>query len=442
VLHQYSGFFRTYVAQSVEDMRADQGQPLKSFKGAAPDRNVHSRGQNTPESEKARSRLISLLKVWGPAWLVMIADVDAASVITAAESGAVYGTKLVWFLFVLSLPLYVIQEVAGRVGAVTGKGLGELIRENYSKQTALLASIPMALVDVISYVVEYTGAAIGFQILGIAPVISVPLVFVAHILIVYERKYAEAEKPLLVVSVLFAVAWATSAFLTARNGVEVTVFYVSTSSNFLFLLTANVGAVIMPFMLFYQASATAEKGITKKHLWAVRLETAVGAIVSELIMIAIAVATIGVKSDSLNFADPEILSHGLSSVAGTFAPYVFGIGLIAASFIALIVISLGSSWGVTEALGWGRKNWFKLYLVESLPALIVPMLTLNLVNLALNLMVLQIVVLMGPAITLGLISSDKNLMGEYSLAGLNKGAYWFFTVLIFGTGLIGIVTLF
>ncbi len=422
-------------------MRADGGRPLNSSEMQVQGQTDHSQSLKSRISFQISPKFLGLLKSWGPAWLVMIADVDAASVITAAESGAMYGTKLVWFLFLLFVPLYVVQEVAGRVGAVTGKGLGELIRENYSKRTALFASIPMALVDVISYVVEYTGAAIGFQILGVSPLVSVPIVFVAHILIVYERKYAEAEKPLLVISILFAIAWAISAFLTARRGIEFTPLYFSTSSNFLFLLTANVGAVIMPFMLFYQASATAEKGITAKHLWAIRLETAVGAIVSELIMIAIVVATVGVGTDSLNFADPGILSKGLSSVAGTYAPYVFGTGLIAASFIALIVISLGSSWGVTEALGWGRKNWFKLYLIESIPALVVPMLTLNLVSLALNLMVLQIVVLMGPAITLGLISADKRLMGEHSLVGFNKVAYWFFIVLIFGTGIAGIVSL-
>ncbi len=385
-------------------------------------------------------KIWGLLKMWGPAWLVMIADVDAASVITAAESGAVYGTKLVWFLLALTVPLFVIQEVAGRVGAVTGKGLGELIRENYSKRTALLAAVPMAAVDIISYVVEYTGAAIGFQILGISPQVSVPLIFVAHLFLVYKRKYADAEKPLLIISIFFAVSWAVSAFLTARKGIVVTPFYFSASSGFLFLLAANVGAVIMPFMLFYQASATAEKGITAKHLGAMRFETAIGAIVSELIMVAIAVAAIGVRTDSLDFAAPGVLSQGLSSVAGVFAPYVFGVGLIAASFIALIVISLGSCWGVTEALGWGRKNWFKVYFVESLPALVVPMLTLNLVNLALSLMVLQIVVLLGPAMTLGLIASNKRLMGTYSLNGPNKFVYWTFLVLIFGTGIVSLVT--
>lgn len=391
------------------------------------------------ETDGIQAKLKGLLKTWGPAWLVMIADVDAASVITAAASGARYGTKLVWFLLLLTIPLFVIQEVAGRVGAVTHQGLGELIRGNYSQRAAVLAAVPMALVDIVSYIVEYAGAAIGFQILGIPPQISVPLVFVAHLLLVYKKKYADAEKPLLVISIVFAVSWAISAFLTARQGIEVTPFYFSPSSDFLFLLAANVGAVIMPFMLFYQVSATAEKGITPRQLKAVRVETAIGAIVSELIMVAIAIAAIGVRTDSLDFAAPGVLSQGLSSVAGVFAPYVFGVGLIAASFIALIVISLGSCWGVTEALGWGRKNWFKVYLVESLPAVVLPILTLNLVNLALDLMVLQIVVLLGPAIILGLIAGNKRLMGEYALGKFNKFLYWTVLVLIFGTGIVSLI---
>lgn len=391
-------------------------------------------------AEKTRSRIWELIKGWGPAWLVMIADVDAASVITAAESGAMYGTKLLWFLLILTIPLYVIQEVAGRVGAVTRCGLGELIRENYSKRTAILAAVPMALVDIISYVVEYTGAAIGFRILGIPPLVSVPLVFVAHVILVYNRKYAEVERPLLAVSILFALAWAAAAFLTARNGIQVTPFYLSASPDFIFLLAANVGAVIMPFMLFYQASATAEKGITAQRLPAMRLETAAGAIASELIMLAIAVAAIGVRTDALDFAVPSVLAQGLAAVAGSFAPYTFGVGLIAASFIALIVISLGSCWGVTEAVGWGRKNWFKVYLIESLPAVLVPMVTLNLVNLALNLMVLQIVVLLGPGIILGLVASNRNLMGRYALKGANRILYWVFLALILGTGIVSLVS--
>ena len=389
-----------------------------------------------------KAKMGAIIKTWGPAWLVMIADVDAASAITAADSGAQYGTKLVWFLMLLVIPLYVIQEVAGRVGVVTGKGLGELIKENYSRRIAVLCAVPMALVDIISYIVEYTGIAVGFQMMGVSPWISVPFAFLAHVFVVYNRKYAEAEKPLLIMSVIFSIVWIVAAFLTARHGVEIVPFYFSTSPDFVFMLAANIGAVIMPFMLFYQVSATAQKGTDKSNVWAVRFETLVGALFSELIMVAIAISAIGISTNSLDFTSSKVLSQSLVSVAGHFAPYVFGTGLIIASFIALIVISLGSSWGVTEAMGWGRKHWFKVYLIESIPAVLIPLFSFNLIKLALNLMVLQIVVLIAPAIILGTIASNKKLMGDLSLRGVNRFIYWFFIVMIFATGLVSMLPFF
>ena len=395
---------------------------------------------NIAVEKAAKFRLWNLLKVWGPAWLVMIADVDAASVITAAQSGAQYGTKLIWFVMALTVPLFLIQEVAGRVGAVTGKGLGELIREHFSKRIAVLAAIPMAVVDIVSYIVEYTGAAIGFQIFGVSPWVSVPIVFLLHLLIVFRRKYEQAEKPLFVVSVIFAGAWIAAAFLTPHPHLTVTPFYFDMSPGFLFLLAANVGAVIMPFMLFYQASATAEKRTGHENLWAIRVETAVGALVSEIIMVAILVATIGVNTHALQFDNPRLLSLGLSSVAGSWAPYLFGIGLITASFIALIVISLGSCWGVTEALGWGRHRWFTLYLAESIPAgLTVLFFTYNLINFAVGMMVFQILVLAGPAVILGLLARRADLMGRHRLHGVNQVLYWGMLALIFATGILSVV---
>jgi manganese transport protein len=389
-----------------------------------------------------KAKVGQIVKTWGPAWLVMLADVDAASAITAADSGAKYGTKLVWFLMLLVIPLYVIQEVAGRVGVVTGKGFGELIRENYSRPVAVLSAVPMALVDVLSYIVEYTGIAVGFQMMGVSPWISVPIAFIAHVIVVYKRKYAEAEKPLLFISLIFAIVWVVAAFLTARNGIVVTPFYFSTSPDFVFMLAANIGAVIMPFMLFYQVSATAEKGTDKSNVWAVRFETLIGAIFSELIMVAIAISAIGINANSLDFTSPGVLAQSLVSVAGHFAPYIFGVGLITASFIALIVISLGSSWGLTEAMGWGKKHWFKVYLIESVPAVLIPLFSFNLIKLALNLMVLQIVVLIAPAVILGAIASNKKLMGDFSLKGFNQFVYYFFIVLIFATGILSMLPFF
>lgn len=212
------------------------------------------------------SRLRTFVHSFGPAWIVMIADVDAASILTAATDGAVYGYSLVWFLLVLAVPLFLIQEAAGRIGVATGKGLGEIIRENYSRRIALLTSIPMAFTDILSYVAEFTGIAIGFQLLGVAPFLSLPVIYVAYLLIVWKRGYATIERVLLAISAVLIVSYAGSLFLRGLPPVrEYMFFFWSWQPRFLYLVAATSGAVVMPFMLFYQASATAEKRV--KSLW-------------------------------------------------------------------------------------------------------------------------------------------------------------------------------
>ena len=141
-------------------------------------------------------RLRTFVHSFGPAWVVMIADVDAASILTAAADGAVYGYSLVWFLLLLVVPLFLIQEAAGRIGVATGKGLGEIIRENYSRRIALLTSVPMACTDVLSYVAEFTGIAIGFQLLGVAPILSLPVVYVVYLANCLEERVHDHGKSL------------------------------------------------------------------------------------------------------------------------------------------------------------------------------------------------------------------------------------------------------
>jgi manganese transport protein len=386
------------------------------------------------------SRFRTLVRTWGPAWLVMIADADAASIITAAENGALYGTKLIWLLVVLTVPLFVIQEVAGRVGAVTGKGLGQLIRENFAPRVAALAALPMVGADVIIYILEYAGIAIGLQIFGIPAYVSVPSAFVLNILLVYRRKIARIEKPLLAISFVLAVSYGISAYLVARSGIRFVPFYFSTSPTFLFLIAANIGSTVVPFMLFYQSAASAEKGITSKNLWAMRFETAVGAIISESILIAVEMAAVGVGGGSVNLASPQVLSGALSPVSGSLSPYLFGIGLVSAGFVALVVASLGTAWGVTSAMGWGKRSLFRVYLLESIPALFISLLPFNLVTLALSLLAMQVVLLIAPAVLLGLIASKSGLMGDNTLRGQNKLGYWLLLLAVVATGIVSLVS--
>jgi manganese transport protein len=380
-------------------------------------------------------RIREFVNSFGPAWVVMIADVDAPSILTAATVGATYSYGLIWFFLLLIPPLFVIQEASGRVGLATGKGLGEVIRENYSRKVALLAGLPMALVSVVSYVAEYAGIAVGMGLLGIPPVISVPAAYIAYVGVVVWRRYLTTEKALLAVSAVLMVAYAGSLF--ARGLVASNIFHFSADPSYFFLLAACAGAVVMPFMLFYQASATAEKKATR--LWSMRTETLVGAIASELGMIVITMATSGLSS-SLNFADPKALSLALSSIAGPYAPYLFAVGLVAAAFIALVVISLGSSWAFIDAMGWKKDNFLWVYVLESLPAVVVPILYPSPLSLVLSLMVVFVFILVGPGVLMGLLGADERIMGEYASDRYWKAGYWACLAVVVGFGLVAVVS--
>ncbi len=380
-------------------------------------------------------RTHEFLRSFGPAWIVMIADVDAPSILTAATAGAVYGYGLAWFFLVLIVPLYIIQEVSGRIGIATGKGLGEVIRTSYSRRTAVFASVPMALVDVVSYVAEYTGIAIGGELVGIPPIVTMPLAYAAHIMIIRKKSYVSTEKVLFAISTVLILAYAGS--LLVRGFTSSTLTYLSSSPSYLFLLAASAGAVVMPFMLFYQASATAEKGSVR--LWAMRTETFVGAVASEIGMVVIMMATTG-ASMSVDFASPNVLSQALSAVADSYAPDLFAVGLVAAAFMALVVISMASSWAIVEALGWKRSSFYWVYVAESLPAVAVPIFYPDPLSLALTLMVAFVFVLAGPGILMGKLASDSRIMGGYVSKGPAKVAYWISLAAIISFGVVAVVT--
>jgi len=369
----------------------------------------------------------------GPAWLVMIANVDAASILTALESGAAYRYDLIWFLVVLTLPLFFIQEASGRLGAVSHKGLAELAREQYSPRLASSVAISMAVGDVATYVAEYAGIALGLSLFGIPPIISLPLAFVAHIVLVARGAYAWVERVLIGVSAGVVVSLAV--VVLHRGLLPYSPFGVSASPSFFLLLAANAGAVVMPFMLFFQSSATAGKQTTVAIS---RQSTLFGAVTSEGLMVVVVMIGAGLAG-SFSLTTAAGFSGALSSGLGTYGTYVLGIGLVAAAFLALVVISLGSAWGVTEALGLSSKATLWIYIGESLPAVFVPLLFPDLVTLVLALMVAMVFILIVPGIFLGRLSSDPKVMGTDALRGLWRGAYWVSLASIVSVGVLAVV---
>jgi len=373
-------------------------------------------------------------RAWGPAWLVMIADVDAASILTGLESGVAYRYDLIWFLLLLIIPLFFVQEAAGRIGAVTRKGLGELVRESRSRRVSLALSVPVAAADVASYVAEYAAIGIGFGIFGVPLYLSLPVAFLFHIGLVARGRYVWLERILLGVSAAFIVTVGSALLL--RGVLPYTPVYFSTNPSFVFLMAANAGAVVMPFMLFFQSSATAEKeGST---VLGVRRETLIGAIVSELLMVGFLMLGAGLPATSDLFTTAGVAS-AFAAVGGVVLPYAFAIGLVAAAFLALVVISLGSAWGVVEALGLPRNRAFWIYTGESVPAVVIPFLFPHPLTLVLLLMVLLVFILIGPGILVGLLASDPKIMGDHASRGFWKVAYWASLTSVVFCGIIAVV---
>lgn len=393
------------------------------------------------------------LLVLGPAWIVMIADVDAASVITAGESGARFGYDLIFILLLLIIPLFFIQEASGRLGLVTGKGLAGVIRQRYSERMAVLASLPMFVTDFLSYVAEYAGIAAGLSVLGVPLIISLPVAFVVHATLVFTGSYKNTEKALLAISGVLLTSYVLSAFLMKPDAskllsMSLTPYHPYFQPSFAFMVAANVGAVIMPWMLFYQTGAVAEKGLSGVHARYERFETLIGAIISEALMIAVVI--VSAPLGTVDFLSASSLAGALTPVAGTYAPILFGIGLASAGFLALVVVSLASTWGIAEALGWRAKigekfslarKFYLVYLIETLPAALIPFFFSDLVKLMLNLMVIFVFVLVVPAVLQGLLCSDVKLMGSHVMKGTWKALYWFMLGLVVFSGLLAIPTL-
>ena len=397
------------------------------------------------------------LVLFGPAWLVMMADMDASSYIGAAQTGATLGYGLIWLMLVLIIPLYIVQELAGRISIATRDGLGNIIRKNYGKKIASLVALPMALTDMVTYGIEYLGIGIGLEIMGLSIYYTIPAIYLIHILIVTRKKYNQAEKPLLIMSFFLIIALLLS--LSLRGFISMSSplsnpIMIKPTSGYFFLLAANVGAVIMPFMIFFQASATGLKltGIDNtsikiskpRSVTIMRKETLAGAIMTELLMIIAQMAFAGIPhaSHTSFFSTPGELGSVLTPIAGSLSPIVLGFGLIGAGFIALIAISLGSAWGIAESLNISKKSYWLVYILESLPAAIAIMFInpSSMISLVLYLLIFFVFTLVAPMTMLWIIGRNKKIMGDLVLSKKNEAIYLAMFALIVATACIAVAT--
>ncbi len=382
---------------------------------------------------------------FGPAWLVMIADIDVASIITGLQAGAAWGYHLIFVMLILTLPLFVIQDAAGRLGTLGGIGLGEAVLRRYGRATALAAAVPMAVTDFLEYVAEYAGIAIGLTLLGLPVVAGLAMAYLLHLAIVAGQEYAQAERFLLPVSFALVLSVAGSALFFhvdfgGAAAVGLSPFQPYADSSFRYLTAASIGAVVMPWMLYFHSGADSRKAFEARDPRRERRTTFLSALVSEILMAAIVL--VGMQ---LPLADGLLAISSLGAMLSPFGGHVvalLGIGFLAAGFLALVVVSMGSAWGVMEATGsTSRRSFLAIYLAESTPALVLVVLTTDYVPLILTLMVAFTIVIIPSLYFLGRLIGDPQVMRGHAHGPWARLAFWAASLTVVGGGLLGILAL-
>lgn len=308
--------------------------------------------------QKQRRRLLAAL---GPGILVMLADTDAGSIITAAQSGAQWGYKLLALQLLLIPILFIVQELTLRLGLVTNRGHGELIRKTFGRGWAWFSVGTLMLACVGAIVTQLSGLAGIATLFGLSVPLVIGTIVVALLLMVWTGSYHSVER-IAIAFGLFELAFVVVAWRAHPNLAEVAaqIGQVPLSNpKYLYLVAANLGAVIMPWMIFYQQSAVLDKGLGPADLKVARLDTAVGAVVTQLIMASVLIAvaaTVGKTNPDMPLRDvPEIAHALISFLGGDVGRVVFAAGMAGAALVATIVVCLTAAWGVGEVAGFKRS---------------------------------------------------------------------------------------
>lgn len=411
---------------------------------------------NEPDNSQQHTCTIRILKrmlLWlaiiGPGLMVMLADTDAGSIITAAQSGAQWGYTMILPQLLLIPFLYVVQEMTVRLGVITRRGHGELIRQHFGMGWAAISVITLFVSAIGALVTEFVGIAGVGEMFHIPLWFSVPIVTLLLILISLTGSYRRVERIGIAVGLL-ELFFVIAAFLVhpslsaMTHGLTVLPI---TQNNYLFLLAANVGAVIMPWMVFYQQGAVIDKHLGKNQLKAARWDTRIGAVLTQVIMVAVVIATaatIGKTHPGASLNTIQDIAGALKPVLGATPAIIFcGLGMAGAGFLAALVVSVAGAWGIGEAFGFKHslnlpfkkaRVFYMIYTLAHVGGALLVLSGIPLISLTLDIEVMNALLL---PIVLGFLLALEQvaLPVEYRLKGLQKYIAWAISGLVMCFGL-------
>jgi Mn2+/Fe2+ NRAMP family transporter len=384
-----------------------------------------------------RQSLVLFLAVVGPGFITANVDNDAGGIWTYSQAGAQFGYSLLWAMIPTTVALVVVQEMAARMGAVTGKGLSDLIREEFGFRVTFFLMIALIVTNFGNIMAEFAGVASSLELFGVSRYIIVPLAAAIVWLLVVQGTYRSVEKIFLVASG-FYVCYIIAGVLAHPDWKTATVSMVTTPETsgmrnygYVYMMIGLVGTTIAPWMQFYLQSSIVEKGITARQYRAARWDVIIGclfaAVVAWFIIVACA-ATLnaaGIKG----IPDASYAAQALRPLAGEYAYLLFAAGLFNASLFAASILPISTSYAVCEGLGFetglDKKfheapafYWlYTLLIIAGAGVLLLP--RFPLAHIMVLSQVVNGVVLPFVLIFMLLLTNDRELMGEH----VNSRAY-------------------
>lgn len=303
-------------------------------------------------------KIALFLAVMGPGIITANVDNDASGITTYSVAGARFGYSILWVLVPTTIAIVVIQEMVARMGVITGKGLSDLIRENYGVKSTFYMMLALLIANMGTTVANFAGWAASMEIIGLSKYIMVPVGAISIWLLVLRGSYRAVEKMLLITCLLY-FGYVISGFLAKPEWGEVLkhtfIPNIQLNPEFMLLSIAIIGTTVTPWMQFYLQSSIAEKGIRKEEYKVSRLDVFIGCGITEIIAFFIIVTcATTLFSRGIRIHEASEAALALGPLAGNYAFLIFAISLANASLLGAIIVPLATSYYICEAMGWER----------------------------------------------------------------------------------------
>jgi NRAMP (natural resistance-associated macrophage protein)-like metal ion transporter len=401
-----------------------------------------------------RTRLILFFAVLGPGFITANVDNDAGGILTYSSAGAQFGYTLLWTMIPITLALIVVQEMCARMGAVTGKGLSDLIREEFGLRITFVVMILLVIVNFGNVITEFSGIAGSMQLFHVSKYVSVPAcAFLVWILVV-KGDYKSVEKIFLVASV-FYIAYIITGVLSGPDWhlalvetVKLPSRAVWSNKTYVYMTVGVIGTTITPWMQFYLQSSIVEKGVSVRQYKATRLDVIIGSIFTDLVawFVVVACAATLFTHGIRNITDASDAAGAMKPLAGQYAFILFAAGLFNASLFAASILPLSTAYTVCEGLGFESGldktfhearffYWFYSLLIVAGAAIVLipnfPLVKFSILSQVLNGVLLPVILLF----MLKLINKH-DLMGKYTNSRWFNAIAWLTAIIVIALSLI------